>query len=94
MTRPRRFAPLDPKKRLDGDTRPTLEGIVFDVDGTLCESHSIPCYLVVGVFTVSPRTSSSSLSPIHEDLLQQHHSIHQTSASGSLIQITFHNMLP
>ncbi|KAF2022388.1 HAD-like protein [Aaosphaeria arxii CBS 175.79] len=35
-TRPRRFAPLDPAKRREGDERPTLKGIVFDVDGTLC----------------------------------------------------------
>lgn len=34
--RPRRFAPLDPAKRVDGDERPVLKGIVFDVDGTLC----------------------------------------------------------
>ncbi|CAN9233878.1 unnamed protein product [Alternaria alternata] len=34
--RPRRFAPLDPAKRMDGDERPLLKGIVFDVDGTLC----------------------------------------------------------
>jgi hypothetical protein len=36
-TRPRRFAPLDPVKRKEGDKRPPLKGIVFDVDGTLCE---------------------------------------------------------
>ncbi|KAF2686054.1 HAD-like protein [Lentithecium fluviatile CBS 122367] len=36
MPRPRRFAPLDPKKKVKGDTRPALRGIVFDVDGTLC----------------------------------------------------------
>ncbi|KAF2275513.1 HAD-like protein [Westerdykella ornata] len=35
--RPRRFAPLDPEKRIEGDGRPELKGIVFDVDGTLCE---------------------------------------------------------
>lgn len=35
--RPRRFAPLDPAKKKDGDDRPTLKGIVFDVDGTLCK---------------------------------------------------------
>lgn len=34
--RPRRFAPLDPAKRKEGDDRPVLKGIVFDVDGTLC----------------------------------------------------------
>jgi len=34
--RPRRFAPLDPAKKREGDERPTLKGIVFDVDGTLC----------------------------------------------------------
>lgn len=34
--RPRRFAPLDPKKKSEGDKRPVLKGIVFDVDGTLC----------------------------------------------------------
>ena len=34
--RPRRFAPLDPEKKKDGDRRPVLKGIVFDVDGTLC----------------------------------------------------------
>ncbi|KAI4665955.1 uncharacterized protein J4E78_003420 [Alternaria triticimaculans] len=34
--RPRRFAPLDPAKKKEGDTRPLLKGIVFDVDGTLC----------------------------------------------------------
>jgi hypothetical protein len=37
--RPRRFAPLDPTKRRDGDDRPVLKGIVFDVDGTLCKAH-------------------------------------------------------
>jgi hypothetical protein len=35
--RPRRFAPLDPAKQKEGDKRPVLRGIVFDVDGTLCE---------------------------------------------------------
>ncbi|KAH7136153.1 HAD-like domain-containing protein [Dendryphion nanum] len=34
--RPRRFAPLDPGKRVEGDERPVLKGVVFDVDGTLC----------------------------------------------------------
>jgi hypothetical protein len=34
---PRRFAPLDPAKRKEGDERPVLKGVVFDVDGTLCE---------------------------------------------------------
>ncbi|KAH3908196.1 hypothetical protein HBI56_191450 [Parastagonospora nodorum] len=34
--RPRRFAPLDPAKSQEGDKRPQLKGIVFDVDGTLC----------------------------------------------------------
>ncbi|KAJ4304507.1 hypothetical protein N0V90_000033 [Kalmusia sp. IMI 367209] len=34
--RPRRFAPLDPARRVKGDDKPTLKGIVFDVDGTLC----------------------------------------------------------
>lgn len=34
--RPRRFAPLDPEKKTEGDKRPVLKGIVFDVDGTLC----------------------------------------------------------
>ncbi|KAH7382301.1 HAD-like domain-containing protein [Pyrenochaeta sp. MPI-SDFR-AT-0127] len=34
--RPRRFAPLDPAKRKEGDDRPILKGVVFDVDGTLC----------------------------------------------------------
>ncbi|KAJ8116958.1 hypothetical protein OPT61_g1730 [Boeremia exigua] len=33
--RPRRFAPLSPEKK-EGDARPILKGIVFDVDGTLC----------------------------------------------------------
>jgi hypothetical protein len=36
--RPRRFAPLDPAKKKEGDDRPVLKGIVFDVDGTLCTS--------------------------------------------------------
>lgn len=36
LGRPRRFAPLDPSKRKDGDDRPVLKGVVFDVDGTLC----------------------------------------------------------
>lgn len=36
--RPRRFAPLDPAKQKEGDERAVLKGIVFDVDGTLCES--------------------------------------------------------
>lgn len=34
--RPRRFAPLNTEKRSEGDKRPVLKGIVFDVDGTLC----------------------------------------------------------
>jgi HAD superfamily hydrolase (TIGR01549 family) len=37
--RPRRFAPLDPAKQKEGDRRPKLKGIVFDVDGTLCEHN-------------------------------------------------------
>jgi hypothetical protein len=36
-TRPRRFAPLNPEKKVNGDNRPVLKGIVFDVDGTLCK---------------------------------------------------------
>ncbi|PVH98262.1 hypothetical protein DM02DRAFT_630390 [Periconia macrospinosa] len=36
MKRPRRFAPLGPEKKVEGDARQVLEGIVFDVDGTLC----------------------------------------------------------
>lgn len=39
--RPRRFAPLDPAKKKEGDTRPLLKGIVFDVDGTLCKYSDI-----------------------------------------------------
>jgi hypothetical protein len=35
--RPRRFAPLDSTKKKENDDRPILKGIVFDVDGTLCE---------------------------------------------------------
>jgi len=35
--RPRRFAPLDPAKKIEGDERPELKGIIFDVDGTLCK---------------------------------------------------------
>ncbi|KAF2194925.1 HAD-like protein [Zopfia rhizophila CBS 207.26] len=38
--RPRRFAPLDPARRKEGDERPVLKGIVFDVDGTLCEPQN------------------------------------------------------
>ncbi|KAF2260500.1 HAD-like protein [Lojkania enalia] len=38
--RPRRFAPLDPAKQIEGDKRPVLKGIVFDVDGTLCEPQN------------------------------------------------------
>ncbi|KAF2477051.1 HAD-like protein [Lindgomyces ingoldianus] len=38
--RPRRFAPLDPMQRMEGDERPVLKGIVFDVDGTLCEPQN------------------------------------------------------
>ena len=41
--RPRRFAPLDPAKRMDGDERPLLKGIVFDVDGTLCKLSNGVC---------------------------------------------------
>jgi hypothetical protein len=41
--RPRRFAPLNPEKQIEGeDLGPRLKGIVFDVDGTLCE-----CFLVI-----------------------------------------------
>jgi hypothetical protein len=40
--RPRRFAPLDPAKQKEGDERAVLKGIVFDVDGTLCE-FPFPC---------------------------------------------------
>ncbi|KAF2091909.1 HAD-like protein [Saccharata proteae CBS 121410] len=35
--RPRRFAPLDPGKTSDA---PRLKGVVFDVDGTLCEPQN------------------------------------------------------
>ncbi|OCL15004.1 HAD-like protein [Glonium stellatum] len=39
--RPRRFAPLNPEKQLKGkDLGPRLKGIVFDVDGTLCEPQN------------------------------------------------------
>lgn len=39
--RPRRFAPLNPEKQIDGeDLGPRLKGIVFDVDGTLCEPQN------------------------------------------------------
>ncbi|KAF2745279.1 HAD-like protein [Sporormia fimetaria CBS 119925] len=38
--RPRRFAPLNPARRKEGDERPKLKGIVFDVDGTLCEPQN------------------------------------------------------
>ncbi|KAF2729829.1 HAD-like protein [Polyplosphaeria fusca] len=38
--RPRRFAPLCPEKAVEGDERPVLKGIVFDVDGTLCEPQT------------------------------------------------------
>ncbi|KAF2703287.1 HAD-like protein [Pleomassaria siparia CBS 279.74] len=38
--RPRRFAPLDPARKTDGDERSILKGIVFDVDGTLCEPQN------------------------------------------------------
>lgn len=36
--KPRRFAPLDPQKKKTEDAAPQLQGIVFDVDGTLCKS--------------------------------------------------------
>ncbi|OCK74883.1 HAD-like protein [Lepidopterella palustris CBS 459.81] len=40
-SRPRRFAPLDPERReKDGNDGPLLKGIVFDVDGTLCEPQN------------------------------------------------------
>lgn len=38
--RPRKFAPLNPEKKQEGDKRPILKGIVFDVDGTLCEPQN------------------------------------------------------
>lgn len=47
--RPRRFAPLNPEKQIEGeDLGPRLKGIVFDVDGTLCECllssfYSVKC---------------------------------------------------
>lgn len=41
--RPRQFAPLDPAKRKEGDERPELKGVVFDVDGTLCNGSSVTC---------------------------------------------------
>ncbi|KZF19063.1 putative HAD superfamily hydrolase [Xylona heveae TC161] len=37
--RPRRFAPLQPEKGRASDA-PKLQGIVFDVDGTLCEPQT------------------------------------------------------
>ena len=38
IDRTRRFAPLDPAKQIGaGRQTPELKGIVFDVDGTLCE---------------------------------------------------------
>ena len=49
LNRPRRFAPLKPEKQIEGeDLGPRLKGIVFDVDGTLCECflssfYSIKC---------------------------------------------------
>jgi HAD superfamily hydrolase (TIGR01549 family) len=47
--RPRRFAPLDPAKRKEGDQRPLLKGTVFDVDGTLCKLLNVLCSVHVGV---------------------------------------------
>jgi phosphoglycolate phosphatase-like HAD superfamily hydrolase len=47
--RPRRFAPLDPAKRKEGDQRPLLKGIVFDVDGTLCKLLKLLRDIYVGV---------------------------------------------
>lgn len=36
-TNPRRFTPLDPRRQAQHDGIPQrLEGIIFDVDGTLC----------------------------------------------------------
>jgi hypothetical protein len=43
--RPRRFAPLDSTKKREGDDRPILKGIVFDVDGTLCEESDLSLVL-------------------------------------------------
>jgi hypothetical protein len=71
MSRPRRFAPLDPAKKRDGDTRPVLRGIVFDVDGTLCEFNFLPdpCSVVIWRYVSLLPTSSSqilhSTSPQH-----------------------------
>lgn len=51
--RPRRFAPLNPEKQIEGeDLGPRLKGIVFDVDGTLCE-----CFLS-SFYSMKCRSSS------------------------------------
>ncbi|KAL9121024.1 MAG: hypothetical protein Q9187_002424 [Circinaria calcarea] len=39
LKRPRRFAPLNPAKSKDSP-EPKLKGVVFDVDGTLCEPQT------------------------------------------------------
>ena len=67
--RPRRFAPLNPEKQTEGeDLGPWLKGIVFDVDGTLCE-----CFLSL-FYSVKCRPSffrgykySPLLIPSHQD---------------------------
>lgn len=47
---PRRFAPLDPARKKEGDERPVLRGVVFDVDGTLCEFLKFFSLLVFGTW--------------------------------------------
>ena len=49
---PKRFAPLDPRRRSGGTAEaPPLRGIVFDVDGTLwCVCHFLICLAVVVLF--------------------------------------------
>ena len=53
--RPRRFAPLDPsKKSMEDKDAPSLNGIIFDVDGTLCMSSKYkPRYFVCGYSQLS-----------------------------------------
>ena len=53
--RPWRFAPLNPEKQKNEAIK--LRGIVFDVDGTLCEcTHLSTCYLAHQIRVVTLKT--------------------------------------
>jgi hypothetical protein len=73
--RPRRFAPLSPKQKKDGDKRPILKGIVFDVDGTLCE------WLIAAPGTYSRDGRSPTELHVRRDAVSMAHLYHSVKAA-------------